>query len=48
VKSTGVSSKTSSFDVLCGHGITSRQRNGAMRLVRKLHRQAFDYWASSQ
>ena len=31
LKSTGVSSKTSSFDVLCGHGITSRQRNGPIR-----------------
>jgi hypothetical protein len=28
---TGVSSNTSSFDVLCGQGITSRQRNGAIR-----------------
>src|SRR3954464_7588486 len=28
---TGVSSNTSSFDVLCGHGITSRHRNGPMR-----------------
>src|SRR5207253_3844473 len=31
VKSTGVSSNTSSLDVLCGHGITSRHRNGPMR-----------------
>ena len=31
VKSTGVSSNTSSLDVLCGQGITSRQRNGPMR-----------------
>src|SRR2546423_698197 len=30
-KSTGVSSNTSSLDVLWGHGITSRQRNGPMR-----------------
>ena len=28
---TGVSSNTSSFEVPCGHGITSRQRNGPMR-----------------
>src|SRR5579864_8073940 len=31
VKSTGVSSNTLSFESLCGQGITSRQRNGAMR-----------------
>src|SRR5438270_637631 len=30
-KSTGVSSKTSSFDVLCGHGMTSRHLKGPMR-----------------
>src|SRR4051794_28966363 len=31
VKSTGVSSNTSSLEVLCGHGITSRQRKGPIR-----------------